>query len=196
MPTLCFGGSFNPIHNGHLRCAEAIAKTAGYDRVLLIPSAQPPHKQDTADLAPAADRWAMCRLATEGSDLFEVSDIETRRGGPSYTIDTAEELRRMGFDRIDWLIGADMLMYLPKWHRPADLLRDVNFLVMARPGWTLDWNVLPPEFHHLRGHVVAAPQIDITATEIRNRVRQGQPIDHLVPPAVAGYIDKCRLYRD
>ena len=138
----------------------------------------------------------MCRLAAAGSLLFEVSDIETRRGGPSYTIDTAQELREQGFDRIDWLIGADMLMYLPKWHRPADLLRTVNFLVMARPGWMLDWNALPPEYRQLREHVVEAPQINITATEIRDRVRQGLPIDQLVPPAVAGYIDKHRLYRE
>jgi nicotinate-nucleotide adenylyltransferase len=195
MPTLCFGGSFNPIHNGHLRCAEAVAQATGYDRVLLIPSAQPPHKRDTADLASASDRLAMCRIATQGSELFEVSDIETRRSGPSYTLDTAHELRKRGFDKIDWLIGADMLMFLPKWHRPTDLLREVNFLVMARPGWPLDWDALPPEFRHLREHVVEAPHISITATEIRGRIGRGESIDDLVPPAVARYIAERGLYR-
>src|SRR5438874_10001193 len=114
MPTLCFGGSFNPIHNGHLICAQAVAQKAGYDRVLVIPSAQPPHKP-TADLASATDRLAMCKLAVQGRDLFEISDIETRRAGPSYTLDTARELRRAGLNDIHWLIGADMLLYLPKW---------------------------------------------------------------------------------
>ena len=194
MPRLCFGGSFNPIHFGHLRCAE-VAGQAGYERVVLIPSAQPPHKPDTTDLAPAEHRLAMCRLATADSSLFEVSDIETRRTGPSYTIDTAQELRRQGWKEVHWLIGADMLMYLPKWHRPLDLLRDVHFVVMARPGWTIDWKALPSAFGHLRGHIVEAPLIDIAATDIRNRIRQQMPIDHLVPPPVANYIRDHDLYR-
>jgi nicotinate-nucleotide adenylyltransferase len=195
MPRLCFGGSFNPIHNGHLRCAQAVAATAGYDSVVLIPSAQPPHKPDTSDLASASDRLAMCRLAATGLPLFHVSDIETRRTGPSYTIDTAHELRRQGWREVHWLIGADMLLYLPKWHRPDDLLREVHFVVMARPGWPIDWDTLPPAVQKLRSHVVEAPEIDITATEIRRRVWAGEPINQLVPEAVANYIAQQGLYR-
>jgi nicotinate-nucleotide adenylyltransferase len=195
MPTLCFGGSFNPIHDGHLRCAQVVAEKGGYERVLLIPSARPPHKPDPADLAPAADRLAMCRLAAADRPLFAVSDIETRRGGPSYTIETAQELRRQGFSTINWLIGADMLLYLPKWHRVSELLREVHFVVMARPGWTIDWERLPGAFRHLRNHVVEAPLIDISATEIRRRVREGLPIEHLTPVAVAKYIHEHGLYR-
>jgi len=196
MPTLCFGGSFNPIHNGHLFCAQAVAEKAGYERVLLIPSAAPPHKPN-ADLASAEHRLAMCRLAAaEQGGLFEVSDIETRRSGPSYTIDTAQELRRAGMVRVDWLIGADMLLYLPKWHRPLDLLRDVHFVVMARPGWPIDWDALPPAFRSLRGHVVEAPLIDIRATDIRRRVREGCPIDDVVPGSVARYIEAHKLFTD
>ena len=199
MPTLYFGGSFNPIHHGHLRCAEAVANKAGYDRVVLIPSARPPHKPDNPELASPADRLAMCRLAVferaGGSPAFEVSDVETRRDGPSYTIDTAQMLRGQGAGEIHWLIGADMLMSLPGWHRPLDLLRDVHFVVMARPGWTIDWNALPPEFRHLSAQIVDAPVIDISATDIRSRVRQNLPIDHLVPPAVARYIEAHQLYR-
>jgi nicotinate-nucleotide adenylyltransferase len=97
--------------------------------------------------------------------------------------------------RVDWLIGADMLLYLPKWHRPLDLLREVQFVIMARPGWPIDWDKLPPEFQHLRSHVVEAPLVDISATEIRRRVAEGQPIDHLVPAAVARYIAEHGLYR-
>jgi nicotinate-nucleotide adenylyltransferase len=196
MPTLCFGGSFNPIHNGHLICAQAVAQKAGYDRVLLIPSAVPPHKPNAAELASAQDRLAMCRLAAEetGGGLFEVSDIETRRNGPSYTIDTAQELRRVGFSRIDWLIGADMLLYLPKWHRAADLLREVHFVVMARPGWEIDWDALPAEYGPLRDNVVEAPRIDISATDIRRRVSEGCAIEGLVPETVGRYIAAHQLF--
>jgi nicotinate-nucleotide adenylyltransferase len=198
MPTLCFGGSFNPIHNGHLICAQAVAEKAGYDRVLLIPSAVPPHKT-TADLASAADRLAMCRLAAEEragatAGLFAVSDIETRRTGPSYTIDTAHELLSLGLPRVDWLIGADMLLHLPEWHRPLDLLREVHFVVMARPRWAIDWNALPMEFQHLRDNVVQAPKIDISATDVRRRVREGLPIAGLVPETVGRFIRSHHLF--
>src|SRR5829696_7328537 len=92
MRTLCFGGSFNPIHNGHLICAQAVADKGGYDRVLLIPSAQPPHKPASADIAPTPHRLAMCRLAAQTVAGLDVDDTETRRPGPSYTIDTVHEL--------------------------------------------------------------------------------------------------------
>ena len=200
MPSLYFGGSFNPIHHGHLRCAQAVAEKASYDRVVLIPSARPPHKPDNPELASPQDRLAMCQLAIDerggASPPFLVSDIETRRSGPSYTIDTVAELKSRGETDVHWLIGADMLLYLPKWHRPLDLLREAHFVVMARPGWTIDWNALPSEFRHLQDHVVAAPAIEMSGTEIRRRVRQNLPIEHLVPRAVARYIDSHHLYRD
>ena len=195
MPILCFGGSFNPIHNGHLRCADAVAARAGYDRVLLIPSAQPPHKPDAPDLAPAEDRLTMSRLAAAATPGFDVSDLETRRGGPSYTIDTAQQLRDQGINPVHWLIGSDMLLYLPKWHRWQDLLKQVHFVVMARPGWPIDWHALPPEIQPLKDNLVEAPLIDITASDIRRRVAKAQPIDHLVPPPVARYIEEHHLYR-
>src|SRR3954447_19598971 len=169
--TLCFGGSFNPIHYGHLRCAEAVAGTAGFDQVLLIPSAHPPHKPDAADLAAPAQRLAMCRLAVAGNRSIEVSDIELNRAGPSYTLDTARKLRAMGVLEVNWLIGADMVRILPTWHKAQELLREVNFVIMARPGWEFDWDTLPAEFRELRSHVVDAPLVDVSATEIRRRVR-------------------------
>jgi len=195
MRKLCFGGSFNPIHNGHLVCSEAIARGKNFQRVVLIPSAASPHKLGHADMAGTSDRLAMCRLAVAKRELFEVDDLELERSGPSYTIDTLRELRQRGWPEVNWLIGADQVAALPRWHEPTALLREANFLVMARPGWSFDWHSLPPEFRVLQNHVVEAPLIDISATDIRRRVRERQPIDHLVPPAVADYIRDRGIYR-
>jgi nicotinate-nucleotide adenylyltransferase len=191
---LCFGGSFNPIHNGHLDCSRAVAAKLGFDQVVLIPSRQPPHKPDQTDLASAKDRFAMCGLAVEGDQVFAVDAIEMRRSGPSFTIDTVREFRRRGWPSVSWLIGADMLNYLPKWHDPYALLAEVNFVVMARPGFEFDWKQLPEPFHKLQDNVVEAPQIDISSTEIRRRVASGEPIDGLTPPAVVRYIQSHGLY--
>jgi nicotinate-nucleotide adenylyltransferase len=201
MPILCFGGSFNPIHRGHIDCARFIAEKRGFDQVLLIPNAQPPHKPDAADIAPATDRFAMCRLAADFANglapsiRFDADDIEMRRGGPSYTLETARELKRRGIDPVYWLIGGDMLMYLPKWHQPRQLLREVEFVIMRRPGTEIDWDMLPEEYRILRSHVVDAPLIDISATQIRQRVARGESIDHLTVPSVTRYIAEHGLYR-
>jgi nicotinate-nucleotide adenylyltransferase len=192
--TLCFGGSFNPIHKGHIICAKAVATNIDAGQVMLIPSGCPPHKPKSADLAAAGDRLAMCRLVAAEDSLFQVSDMEIRRAGPSYTLETARELRRMGMDSIHWLIGADMLNFLPMWHEPLQLLKEVNFIVVARPGFTFDWTGLPSPFQVLRDHVIEAPLVDVSATEIRRRVQVGESIDELVPAAVADYIRAHRLY--
>jgi nicotinate-nucleotide adenylyltransferase len=195
MKTLCLGGSFNPIHHGHLICAGAVAERAGYEQVMLIPSNQPPHKPASANLAPPADRLRMCQLAIQSSATFTVDDLELKRTGPSYTIDTAQELKQArGWPDVHWLIGADMLNYLPRWNRATELLREVHFVVMARPGFGLEWDELPAEFKHLRERVVEAPRIDISSTQIRDRVRAGLPIAYLTPLPIVEYIHERRLY--
>ncbi|MGE5610873.1 MAG: nicotinate (nicotinamide) nucleotide adenylyltransferase [Bacillota bacterium] len=195
MQRLCFGGSFNPIHHGHLICARAIAESAGFGKVVLIPSAQPPHKPINAELAAPEDRLVMCRLAAACQpELFEVNDIELQRTGRSYTIDTVRILKQQGWERVYWLIGADMLRLLPHWYQPEALLREVHFVVMARPGWAFDWSSLPPAYRELEKNVQAAPQIDISATEIRQRLASGRPIEYLTPPTVIEYIHRQRLY--
>ena len=194
MRWLCFGGSFNPIHNGHLVCSRTVAQKLGFSQVLLIPSARPPHKPVAADLAAAEDRLAMCRIVAAEDPLFQSSDLEIRRHGPSYTINTAHELRQMGFDRVNWLIGADMLNYLPKWHEPLRLLEEVNFVIIARPGFAFDWPSLPEPFRALRQHLVEAPLVDVSATEIRRRVCARETIGAMVPLSVARYIEEHRLY--
>lgn len=193
MRNLCYGGTFNPIHHGHLICARAAAEAAGFDRVVLLPN-QPPHKPDSDELAGAEDRLAMCRLAVAGDAMFEVSDIELRRSHPSYTLETARELKRQGWSEIHWLIGADTVPQLPTWYQPLALLEEVEFVVMARPGWEIDWQGVPPEYRKLRMSVVPAPLIEISASEIRRRVRRRQSISYLTPDAVAAWVRQKRLY--
>jgi nicotinate-nucleotide adenylyltransferase len=195
MRKLCFGGSFNPIHHAHLLCARAVAEARGFDRVVLVPSALPPHKLQASELASPQDRLAMCRLAVEGEALFEVSDLELTRSGPSYTIDTVRQLRRSGWDHVSWLIGADMVSILPQWHEPLRLLREAELVVMARPGWSLDWEALPEPYRALREQVVEAPLVDISATMIRRRVADGRSARYLTPDGVCDYIARRGLYR-
>ena len=137
----------------------------------------------------------MCQLAVAGQRGFEVSDVEVGRTGLSYTIDTARELKRQGWERVSWLIGADMVATLPTWHEPEALLEEVDFVVMARPGWVFEWDALPAPFRRLRERVVEAPLIDVSATEIRRRVKGGLPIDFLTPEPVVRYIYDRGLYR-
>jgi nicotinate-nucleotide adenylyltransferase len=196
MRTLCFGGSFNPIHHGHLICARAAAEALGFARVLLIPSAQPPHKPDSPELAAARHRLAMCQIATDlEPTLFDANDMELKRETPSYTIDSARALKLQGWQDVSWLIGADMLLYLPKWHEPEALLAEVNFVILARPGWTFDWRAMPAAYRHLEQNVVHAPLIEMSATDIRRRVREGRSISYMVPPGVEEYIRTAGLYR-
>jgi nicotinate-nucleotide adenylyltransferase len=200
MSKLCLGGAFNPIHHGHLLCARAAAEALGIETVLLIPTHEPPHKKlqrDSADsdIAAADHRLTMCRLAVAGVDGFQVDDRELRRPGPSYTIDTLRELNREGWSKIPWLIGADQVIKLHTWREPHELLKAADFVVLARPGFELDWQAMAPEYRFLAERVVAAPAIDISGTEIRRRVAEGRPIDFLTPPAVCRYIKENGLYR-
>src|SRR5579862_6486154 len=115
MSVLYFGGSFDPIHHGHLICARAVAEKGGFDRIVFIPTDQPPHKPVDSGFTSGRDRLEMCRLATAGSVLFETSNVELTLPIPSYTIQTVREIKRQTAQPVSWLIGADMLLYLPKW---------------------------------------------------------------------------------
>jgi nicotinate-nucleotide adenylyltransferase len=195
MAILCLGGSFNPIHHGHLICSRAAAEVAGYQQLALIPSNHPPHKAGELAPADAQHRAAMCRLAVVGSNLFTVDDCELHRPGPSYTIDTAKALLDSGWTTVNWLIGSDSLPALATWHRAEELVELVTFKVMLRPGVTVDWKSLPIPFRRLEEQVILTPRIDISATDIRHRLAAGRSIDYLVPPAVAEYIRVNGLYR-
>jgi nicotinate-nucleotide adenylyltransferase len=195
MRTLCYGGSFNPIHHGHLMVAQGVADAAGFDRVVLIPSARPPHKQTQAGLATPQRRLTMCQLAVQNVPKFAVSNIEMRSSEPSYTLSTVRRLHAEGWEQIHWLIGADTVSQLPKWHKPQQLMAEVRFLIAARPGWVVDWEQFAEPYRSLRQNVVEAPLVDVSSTQIRRRVAAGQGIDFLVPPAVVDYIRREGLYQ-
>jgi nicotinate-nucleotide adenylyltransferase len=195
MRTLYFGGSFNPVHHGHLACARAVAEGAGFDQVVLIPNQQSPHKGGVADIAPAHDRLAMCRLAVACDPRFAVDDLELHRPAPSFTITTARQLSARGEPNVCWLIGADQVSFLPLWHDATALLAEVQFYVMARPGWSFNWSERPPAIQPLERRVVTAPLMEISSTDIRRRVRAGLPVRYLTPTTVADYIEQHRLYR-
>jgi nicotinate-nucleotide adenylyltransferase len=195
MRRLCFGGTFNPIHYGHLIVSRSAAESAGFERIVLIPAMQPPHKAGDTGIASPEHRLAMCQLAVADDPVFEVSDIELRRPGPSFTIDTVRQLKSSGWGNLHWLIGADMLRNLPSWHRAPELLAEVQFLLMARPGWSFDWSTMPEPYRGLEKNVVRSPLIDISSTSIRARVAGDRSIAYLTPPTVVEYIEKHKLFR-
>ena len=197
-----FGGSFNPIHLGHLIVTRNIAEQLHLDRVILLPSATPPHKATVALLAPE-HRAAMVRLAVEGEPLFEISDHDLTREGPSYTVDTVAHFREvLGPEAVlHWIIGADSLAELTTWYRVRALVSSCRIITAARPGWErIDFDVLRTRLSEehiasLREGMLNTPRIDISATDIRHRVRAGRSIRYLVPDVVREYIEQHELYR-
>lgn len=197
-----FGGTFNPIHFGHLIVARAVAERLSLARVVLIPSANPPHKQGP-DLADAEDRLEMARLAIAGEDLLEVSDVEVRRSGLSYTILTVQAFReQVGDDTpLYWIIGGDTLGELRTWYRVDELVNLCRIVTAVRPGFEtpdlsgLGARLSPDQIQGLKEAVLPTPRIDISATDIRQRIRDGRSIRFLVPEAVREYIVARGLYR-
>jgi nicotinate-nucleotide adenylyltransferase len=247
---LLFGGSFNPLHHGHLiigrAVAEHLAATAhsAIPRIILIPSALPPHKQDQHAippgdrLAPAADRLEMCRRAIAGDPQFAVSEFELTRPGPNYTLQTVLHFRATcvadapapdiahqpdgpaparstglsdrgtgprpmpppGSTELCWLIGMDSLNELGTWHRAGELVEACTIVTAARPGYdcpaaaALGRHFTPARVDKLLRHVVPTPRIEISARDIRARVRAGRSIRYLVPDPVRQYIEEQGLY--
>ncbi|HPF39922.1 MAG TPA: nicotinate-nucleotide adenylyltransferase [Phycisphaerae bacterium] len=196
-----YGGTFDPIHHGHLISARSLAEQLDLERVYLIPAARPPHKPNGA-MTSFEDRFEMARLAVDGDTLFEVSDIEARREGPSYTIDTVDRAR-VAFGasaELFWFIGGDSLPELPTWRRVRELVERVTIVTATRPGWRpptqdhLAAAVGPEAAGRLLSNCVGTPSIGISATEIRARRATGRSVRYLTPPAVVGYIEGRRLY--
>jgi len=214
-PVGIFGGTFDPIHHGHLRLAEEVAESAKLGEVRFMPSGTPPHR--TRPGADAADRVAMARLAVAGNPRFSVDDRETRRAGPGYTVDTLTELRsELGVSRpLALLLGADAFLELATWHRWRALFDLAHIVVAYRPGFPIDtWQARMPEplaheyaarhMHQpLAVHLAPAGGIaavsmtglDISATFVRNAVAAGASARYLLPDSVLDYIRSRGLYR-
>lgn len=197
-----FGGTFDPIHHGHLIVARAVLEQLGYERLVLIPSPNPPHKVGR-ELSDASHRLEMARIAVEGEPRFEVSDCEIRRAGLSYTILTVEAFRQsIGADGpLAWIIGGDSLPELYSWYRISELVDACRIVTAVRPGYEVpDLNPLRrtlsyEQIERLRGDILPTPSIDISSTAIRRRVREGRSIRYLVPDAVRAYIEQHGLYK-
>ncbi|HOX54195.1 MAG: nicotinate-nucleotide adenylyltransferase [Candidatus Omnitrophica bacterium] len=185
-----FGGTFDPIHNGHITIAEEVFKELSLDKIIFVPAHIPPHKLH-AKIASAQDRYNMVKLAVGYNDNFEVSDIEINREGPSYSIDTIKELKEnIGTDsEFYFLIGSDSIAELKYWKDFNSLLKIVKFVVVNRPRYSFEGMPKGALRIQLRG-------IDISSSKIRNRIREKEPIDSLVPEKVKEYIIKKRLYKD
>jgi nicotinate-nucleotide adenylyltransferase len=193
MRVVVLGGSFDPVHLGHLRLAAEARAKLGADRVLLVPAAAQPLKA-ARRLAPAADRLAMLRLAAAPHPWLEVSEIELDRPGPSYTVDTLRALRAdLGaLAEIFFVAGADVLRELDRWYRADEIFRLARFVVATRPGHGLE---VPPA---LAGRVtpLEIEALPVSATEVRARLASGSGADDLLPAPVAAYIREHGLYRD
>jgi nicotinate-nucleotide adenylyltransferase len=196
-----FGGTFDPVHLGHLILAEQCRDQGPLDQVLFIPAARPPHKQE-APLTPFAQRVEMLALALAGQPAFRIDELERDRPGPSYTADTLAELhRRHPGAELFLLVGGDTLHDLPTWYEPARVAERATLLVMERPGWDMPTEdalraaLRLPEAAALRRQVVEAPLIDIRSRDLRRRAAEGRSIRYLVPRAVEAYIADKGLYR-
>lgn len=192
-----FGGTFNPVHNGHLHIARSFAAQLELDQVWLIPDKQPPHKA-AADLAQAEDRLAMCRLAAAGTDL-RVSDLEIRRESASYTVFTLEQLHREHPGHTFYLLmGEDMFCTLLEWYRAERILElAIPCAAQRSPDGLARLEAYGQKLLAAGGQyrIARIPYLPVSSTEIREKVRAGESIDQLVPLSVAQYIERQNLYR-
>lgn len=190
-----YGGTFDPIHLGHLILAESCREALALDQVWLIVTATPPHKQQ--ERTSIADRLEMARIAIAGNAAFTVSEIEARSEGPHYSYETVERLadERPG-DELFFLIGADSLRDLPSWRHPERLAARATIAVVNRPGIAIDPGALPhlgPDAKPFQ--IVDSPLIDIASTDLRRAVRENRSIRYRVPRGVEAYITAQGLYR-
>jgi nicotinate-nucleotide adenylyltransferase len=184
-----FGGSFDPIHTGHVLVGQAAIEELQLTRLFFIPTARSPFKPDLQP-APCEQRLAMVRLALAGRTDCEVDDVEIQRGGTSFTVDTVRYFaQRFPDAKLFYLIGADHVASLPKWRSPEELADLAEFLVIPRPGQTP--GAIPAPF---QGQFLKGFPFGVSASQIRARVKAGQTVEHLVPSPVAEAIRNNRLY--
>lgn len=192
------GGTFDPVHIGHLHMADAVYKYMNLEQVMFIPAYVAPHKVGM-DIAPADDRYAMTKLAIEPYSYFTVSDLELRRSGVSYTVDTLRELHRQYPEKqLYFIIGADSVEQLHTWNSIEEMLQLATFIGAGRPGYEgiMD-NVVKNLGEEARQHIMLlnTPEYDVSSTDIRERIREGASLMNLVPKVVEDYIYAHGLYK-
>lgn len=193
-----FGGSFNPIHYGHLMICEYIKEEMGLDKVIFIPTGNPPHKEIGVS---AEDRYEMVKLAISPNPDFEISDIETTRVNLSYTVDTIRELKKIyKKEKLYFLIGLDSLFQLKTWKKIGDLSQEIEFVVALRPGY-IDKEEINNEIDFLRDNfgtrinLIKTPLYEISSTDLRERIYQGKSLRYLIPKKVLDYIEESGFYK-
>ncbi|AEA24232.1 nicotinate-nucleotide adenylyltransferase [Pseudonocardia dioxanivorans CB1190] len=185
------GGTFDPIHHGHLVAASEVADRFGLDEVVFVPTGQPWQKAGN-EVSPAEDRYLMTVIATASNPRFSVSRVDIDRGGPTYTADTLADLRKTLLDaQLFFITGADALEQILSWRKLDELFENAHFIGVTRPGYELDGAHLPKGAVSL----VEVPAMAISSTDCRERVAAGRPVWYLVPDGVVQYISKRRLYR-
>ena len=191
-----FGGTFNPVHRGHMHLAEEAYEKLGLDRLILVPANVPPHKE-APDLCSGRDRLEMCRLAVSDHEGFEVSDFELNQGGKSYSVFTAEHFARMyPDDDIYMMVGSDMLLSFDRWYRFEDILKTVTLAVVSREYDDMDELEKKAEELSAFGNIkiINAEPFPVSSTEIRERIRLGQKYSCYLPEKVVQYIRLNGLY--
>lgn len=186
------GGTFDPIHHGHLVAASEVADSFALDEVIFVPTGQPWQKTDRV-ISPAEDRYLMTVIATASNPRFTVSRVDLDRNGPTYTVDTLRDLRALYGEKVDmfFITGADALSKILSWKEADQLFELAHFIGVTRPGFRLTDAHLPHESVSL----IQIPAMAISSTDCRDRVAAGQPIWYLVPDGVVQYITKHHLYR-
>lgn len=185
------GGTFDPIHHGHLVAASEVAALFHLDEVMFVPTGEPWQKSQRA-VSPAEDRYLMTVIATASNPQFSVSRIDIDRGGPTYTIDTLRDLKALNDDAdLFFITGADALAQILTWRNAEELFSLAHFIGVTRPGHVLTDDGLPEGGVSL----VEVPALAISSTDCRARVAEGDPVWYLVPDGVVRYIDKRELYR-
>lgn len=182
------GGTFNPIHIGHLILAQELREKLGLDKIIFVPTYLAPHK-DNSEIASASHRYKMIKLAIKANRQFLLSDAEIKRDGLSYTIDTLKEFKKLyPVDDLYFIIGSDLLKYLDEWKDLGEIINMVKFIVATRPGYPLE---------KIPSYISTIPirAVDISGFEIRKAVRENKSFRYLVPEAVYKYINKNKLYR-
>ena len=192
------GGTFDPVHYGHLILAEEARAAVPLDQVLLVPAGQPPHKLDEPH-TPARHRLAMLELAIAGNPALGISRVDVDRPGPHYSVDMVHLVRQESPPdaEIFFIMGLDSLTNILSWHDPAGLLAQCRLIVAERPGYAVDLAELVARLPALEGRVdfIAMPLIQISGADLRRRVRQGRPIRYQAPETVRAYIEQHRLYQ-